>query len=131
MPDSHDTLIRVRYVETDRMGYLHHAHYITYYEQARTELIRQHTGVSYRDMEDAGFFLVVADFTCKYRKPARYDDLLTVRTTVEKVTRVRIVHRYHVFRDGELLAEAHSTLACVDRDGRVQQLPPALRGGAD
>ena len=59
--------------------------------------------------------------------PAHYDDLLTVRTTVERVTHVKIVHHYEVFRDGLLLAEGHSTLACVDRDGKPQALPEMLR----
>lgn len=128
MPESHDTQIRVRYAETDRMGYLHHAQFFVYFEQARTELLRQR-GVSYRDIEDSGFLLVIIDLGCKYRKPALYDDLLTVRTTVERVTHVKIIHRYHAYRGEELLAEGHSTLACVDREGRPQPLPASLKGG--
>jgi acyl-CoA thioester hydrolase len=123
---THDTTIRVRYAETDRMGLLHHATYFVYFEQARTELLRQR-GVSYRDIEDAGFFLVVIDIGCKFKRPARYDDELTVRTTVERVTHVKIVHRYEVRRGHELLAEGHSTLACVDREGAPQPLPDILR----
>ncbi len=130
MPESHDTPIRVRYAETDRMGFLHHAQFFVYFEQSRTELLRQR-GVSYRDIEDSGFFLVIVDLACKYKKPALYDDLLTVRTTVERVTHVKIVHRYHVYRGDELLAEGHSTLACVDREGRPQPLPSILRGGSE
>ncbi|MBX6315786.1 MAG: acyl-CoA thioesterase [Isosphaeraceae bacterium] len=126
MPISHETQIRVRYIETDRMGFLHHANYISYFEVGRTELLRQR-GISYRDIEDAGYYLVVIDIGCKFKKPARYDDLLTVRTTVERVTHVKIVHRYEIFRDGLLLAEGHSTLACVDREGRPQALPEVLR----
>jgi acyl-CoA thioester hydrolase len=123
---SQDVTVRVRYAETDRMGLLHHANYFVYFEMARTELLRQR-GISYREIEDAGHFLVIVDIDCKFKRPAHYDDLLTVRTTVERVTHVKIVHRYEVFRDGLLLAEGHSTLACVDRDGKPQALPEMLR----
>ena len=126
MTDSHETEIRVRYAETDRMGLLHHANYFVYFEQGRTEMLRAR-GVSYRDVEDTGFFLVIVDLGCKYKRPARYDDLLTLRTTVERVTHVKIVHKYEVFHDGVLLAEGHSTLACIDKDGRPQALPDILR----
>jgi acyl-CoA thioester hydrolase len=126
MVSSHDVTVRVRYAETDRMGLLHHANYFVYFEMARTEVLRQR-GISYREIEDAGHFLVIVDIDCKFKRPAHYDDLLTVRTTVERVTHVKIVHRYEVFRDGLLLAEGHSTLACVDRDGQPQALPEMLR----
>ena len=125
MPDSHETTVRVRYAETDRMGLLHHANYIVYFELARTEMLRS-KGVSYREVEDSGHFLVIIDLGCKFKKPAYYDDLLTIRTTVARVTHVKIVHEYRVFRDGELLAEGHSTLACVDREGKPQALPTIL-----
>src|SRR5436190_15924581 len=121
--------IRVRYAETDRMGLLHHANYLVYFEQARTELLRG-VGATYKDMEDQGYLLVLTKVEVKYHKPARYDDLLTIRTTVERATYVRIDHRYEVLRDGERLAEGATTLACVDRDGRPQALPEFLRGDA-
>ena len=114
--------IRVRYAETDRMGLLHHANYLVYFEQARTELLRD-LGLTYRDMEDAGFLLVLTRVEVKYRQPARYDELLTIRTTVVRTTPIRIEHKYEVFRDDQLLAEGATTLACVDRDGKIQQLP--------
>jgi acyl-CoA thioester hydrolase len=119
--------IRVRYAETDRMGLLHHANYLVYFEQARTELLRA-GGLSYRDLEDQGFLLVLTRAEVRYRSPARYDDLLTIRTTVVRTTAVRIDHRYEVRRDGMLVAEGSTTLACVDRDGQVQALPDLLRG---
>jgi acyl-CoA thioester hydrolase len=124
-PLSHEISFRVRYAETDRMGLLHHANYIVYFEMGRTELLRQR-GISYRDIEDSGHLLVVVEVGCKFKRPAYYDDMLTLRTTVERVTHVKIVHRYEVLRDGLLLAEGHSTLACVDRDGRPQALPRSL-----
>ncbi len=128
MPESHEIQIRVRYAETDRMGFLHHANYFVYFEQGRTELLRKR-GISYRDLEDAGHLLVVVSLESKFKSPARYDDLLTLTTTVERVTHVKIVHRYEVRRDGLLLAEGHSTIACVDRDGRPQALPSSIGRG--
>lgn len=124
--DSCDIEIRVRYAETDRGGLLHHSTYIVYFEMGRTELLRSR-GVSYREVEDSGFFLVVVDLGCKYKKPAFYDDVLTLRTTVAKVSHVKIVHNYQVFRDGTLLAEGHTTLACIDREGKPQALPEILK----
>jgi acyl-CoA thioester hydrolase len=117
--------IRVRYAETDRMGLLHHANYLIYFEQGRTELLRSH-GLSYKDLEDQGFLLVLTKIEVKYRWPARYDDMLILKTIVTRTTSVRIDHRYELYREGRLLAEGTSTLACVDRDGRPQALPDFL-----
>jgi acyl-CoA thioester hydrolase len=123
---SGETIIRVRYAETDRMGLLHHANYLVYFEQARTELLRTQ-GYTYKDLEDRGFLLVLTKVEVRYKRPALYDDLLTIRTIVEKTTAVRIDHRYEVLRENTLLAEGSSTLACVDREGRPQALPEFLR----
>jgi acyl-CoA thioester hydrolase len=117
--------IRVRYAETDRMGLLHHANYLVYFEQARTELLRDQRA-SYRDIEDEGFFLVVSKIEVKYKAPAHYDDVLTIRTTVTRTSPVRLEHKYEVFRDGKLLCEGASTLACVDKDGKLQAMPKWL-----
>lgn len=127
-PTTGEIEIRVRYAETDKMGLLHHANYLVYFEQGRTELLRP-LGVSYREMEDQGYFLVLHKIEVKYRRPAQYDDLLTLRTTVSRVTPVRIEHRYELMRAGQLLAEGSSTLACVDREGRLQPLPDWLQEG--
>ena len=117
--------VRVRYAETDRMGLLHHANYPVYFEMGRTELLRS-LGLSYRDIEDSGHFLVIVEVGCKFKRPAYYDDLLTIRTTLKRMTHVKIEHQYEVLRDGLLLAEGHSVLACVDREGRPQGLPAVL-----
>jgi acyl-CoA thioester hydrolase len=118
--------IRVRYAETDRMGLLHHANYLVYFEQARTELLRQGGG-NYRSLEDAGFFLVIVKAEVKYKAPAHYDDVLTIRTTLTRATPVRLEHKYEVFDpDGKPLAEGATTLACVDRDGKLQAMPDWL-----
>jgi acyl-CoA thioester hydrolase len=126
MIQSGEITIRVRYAETDRMGLLHHANYLVYFEQARTELLRQ-SGLAYKDVEDQGYLFVLTKFEVRFRKPAYYDDVITIRTTVVRTTAVRIDHRYEVLRDGQLLAEGTSTLACVDRNGRVQALPDSFR----
>ena len=123
-----ETQIRVRYAETDRMGLLHHANYLVYFEQARTDLLRS-LGVTYKDMEDQGFFLVVAKADIRFRSPAHYDDLLTIRTTVTRTSPVRLEHKYDVYGpDGKLVAEGATTLACVDRDGKLQAMPEWLQG---
>jgi acyl-CoA thioester hydrolase len=108
------------------MGLLHHANYLVYFEQGRTELLRTQ-GLSYRDMEDQGFLLVLTKVQVRYRNPARYDDLLTLRSTVVRTTLVKIEHRYELLRDGLLLADGETTLGCVDRNGKVQPLPAFLQ----
>jgi acyl-CoA thioester hydrolase len=125
MPSGEIT-VRVRYAETDRMGLLHHANYLVYFEQGRIELLRA-LGKSYKELEDQGYLMVLTKIEVRYRRPVRYDDVLTVRTTVARTTAVRIDHRYEVLRDGLLVAEGTSTLACVDRDGNPQALPEFLR----
>jgi acyl-CoA thioester hydrolase len=123
-----ETQIRVRYAETDRMGLLHHANYLVYFEQARTDLLRG-LGASYKDMEDQGFFLVLAKAEVRYKSPAHYDDVLTIRTTVVRTTPVRLEHKYEVFGPGgKLVAEGATTLACVDRAGKLQAMPGWLSG---
>jgi len=123
-----ETTIRVRYAETDRMGLLHHANYLVYFEQARTDLLRG-MGVTYKELEDRGYFLVIAKLDVKYRSPAYYDDLLTIRTTVTRTSPVRLEHKYEVFRsDGSLICEGNTTLACVDKAGKIQPMPDWLTG---
>ena len=118
--------IRVRYAETDQMGLLHHANYLVYFEQGRTELLRSQ-GITYRDIEAQGFYLVLTKMQVRYRSPAFYDDLLTLRTTVVRTTLVKIEHQYELRRDGVLLADGETTLGCVDQQGKVQPLPDSLR----
>ena len=121
----YSVVIRVRYAECDAMGYLHHAKYWEYFEHARTELLRQN-GFRYRDLEAEGVFFVVYKAACRYILPVRYDDLVTVRVTVDRITRTRVDHSYAVLRDGQRVCEAASTLACVGGDGRPILMPDAL-----
>ena len=121
----HEVHIRVRYSEADAMGFLHHANYFSYFEVGRTELFRAQGG-NYRAMEEGGLYLVVAKLECRYRQPARYDDLLTLQTTIRAATAARLEHEYQLFRDGQLLCTGNSTLACVDRNGQLQRMPAEL-----
>jgi acyl-CoA thioester hydrolase len=118
--------IRVRYAETDQMGFLHHANYLIYFELGRVELLRS-SGLNYKDIEAQGFFLVIARAQVRYHRPARYDDLLVLRTHVVRATGARIDHRYELLRDDELIADGETTLACVDRAGKLQRIPEMLR----
>ncbi len=122
--------IRVRYAECDAMGYLHHAKYWEYFELARTELLRAN-GFRYRDLEAGGVFFVVYKCACTYKRPIRYDDLVTVRTRIDKMSRTRIDHTYEIIRDGQVCCEASSTLACVGRDGRPILMPDSLWPGGE
>lgn len=117
-----DVEIRVRYAEIDAMGYLHHARYPVYLEIGRTELLRLN-GVRYRDLEERGVYYVVARLEVRFKAPARYDDLLVLTTRTERLSGVRVDHSYALRREGQLLAEATTTLACVNREGRVTPLP--------
>ncbi|MFI4875677.1 MAG: acyl-CoA thioesterase [Blastopirellula sp. JB062] len=117
--------IRVRYQETDAQARVHHANYITYFEVVRTEMLRE-AGFSYREMEESGLYLVVAEAECKYRAPAVFDDLLCVSVETVKAKGVRIENRYEVKRDGETIATGRTLLACVDQQGRPRPLPKRL-----
>jgi len=121
----HEIEIRVRYQETDPMGFLHHANYFTYFEIGRTELLRA-SGGNYRKMEDQGILVVVVRAECRFQRPARYDDLLRLHTRVARITPAKIEHEYHLFRDHECLAVGRVTLAVVDRNGEVQRVPEWL-----
>jgi acyl-CoA thioester hydrolase len=125
MLSHHEVQIRVRYQETDGQGRLHHANYFTYFELGRTELLRA-AGMSYRQVEEAGYMLVVVEIGCEYFLPAGFDDLLTLRTTVVRAKGARIEHQYEVFRDSELLARGRSVVACIDRTGKPKRIPDWL-----
>ena len=118
----HEIELRVRYQETDPMGFLHHANYFAYFEIGRTELLRAGGG-NYRQMEADGLLVVVVKAECRFRRPARYDDVLRLRTTITRVTQAKIEHQYELFRNDECLAVGHVTLAVLDRNGKVQPVP--------
>jgi len=127
MLPQHTILIRVRYPEVDAMGYLHHSRYLQYFEMGRVELLRS-LGHSYADLERQGLFFVVVKVECRYKAPARYDEELLLTTRVVKQTHVRIDHAYELKRGEVVIAEATTTIACVDRDGQLQPIPDFLTG---
>jgi acyl-CoA thioester hydrolase len=121
--------VRVRYPEVDRMGVAHHSSHFVWFEIGRTELMRGR-GIAYARLEDEGVLLPVIEAQCSYQAPARYDDLLRVRTALASAGPVRVTFTYRVEResDGALLATGRTTHAAVDRGGRPRRLPPAIRG---
>lgn len=121
----HTITIRVRYPETDPMGYLHHSRYLQYFEMGRVELLRS-LGHSYAELEKQGIFFAVVKAEVKYKAPARYDDELTLLTRLVKSTHVRYDHVYLLKKCNQVLAEAQTTIACVDRNGELQQIPDWL-----
>ncbi len=118
--------VRVRYTECDPMRVVHHSKYFVYFEMARTELFRENGG-NHDELEKNGEFFVVVRADCHYMKPAHYDEILQISVHVEKVSRAKIIHRYEVRRDGELLTEAHLTLALIDRNGQVLLIPDSMQ----
>lgn len=125
MTTEHTIPIAVRYCETDAMGFLHHSNYLNYFELGRTELFRAQGG-SYRRMEELNMYFVVVKFQIHYRRPARYDDQLSLRTTITRTTPARIEHSYELTRVNELLCTAESTIACLDGDGQPIRIPDNL-----
>jgi acyl-CoA thioester hydrolase len=126
---THEIEVRVRYPECDPMGFVHHAVYPVWLEMGRTEMLRA-SGGDYRALEEAGVFLAVVRLDLRYRRPARYDDLVRVRTHLLAPGPVKIEHSYEVFRGDDLLVEARSTLACLDREGRARPVPAGLALGS-
>ncbi len=125
--------LRVRYAETDRMGVAHHAAYIPWIEEARTEWMRAR-GLRYRDLEDRGHYLVVARVSIRYLRSALYDDRIRIETRLleRRPASVTLGYRLHrLEEDGErgpLLAEAETRLAFCDRNKKPVRLPPGLFG---
>jgi acyl-CoA thioester hydrolase len=123
MPSS-VTRLRVRYAETDKMGVVYYANYFVWFEVARTDLLRA-LGWSYREMEHAGVSLPVIDARCEYKRPARYDDEIEVRTTGRMLSPIRMQFDYEVVRvdDGSVAACGHTIHAALDPAGRPCRLP--------
>jgi acyl-CoA thioester hydrolase len=125
MLDYHDVTLRVRYAETDQMGVVYHSNYLIWFEVGRVELMRS-LGFDYKRMEaEDDVYLVVADVHCRYHHPARYDELLTVRTRIVDAKNRILKFAYELLRqeDKKLLATGDTTHVCCHRDGRVTHFP--------
>ena len=110
-----ETKIRVRYGETDQMSYVYYGNYAQYFEVGRVEALRQ-LGMSYRSLEDNGIMLPVYTFSIKYLKPALYDDLLTIKTTIKSLPQARICFEYETYNEkNELLNTGETTLVFIDK----------------
>lgn len=115
---SHSTNIRVRYAETDQMGVVHHGNYAQYLEIARCEWLEQF-GTSYKSMEESGVMLPVYEMNFKFRRPAKFDDILRVETTLISMPNVKIEFNYKIYnQEGELLTTAYTVLVFVDINSR-------------
>jgi acyl-CoA thioester hydrolase len=125
MLPEHEIEIKVRYYETDAQGFVHHANYFPYFELARVEQLLA-LGYDYAQLERDGILLVVNKIACKYHRPSKFGDTLRLAIRTVRARGARIDHEYRVYRGNELLAEGESTLACIDRVGRVQRLPEFL-----
>jgi acyl-CoA thioester hydrolase len=119
-----ETTVRVNYSETDQMGVVYHARYLVWFDVARCEHLRR-TGLTYRELESRGCRLAVSEVSVRYRRPARYDDLLRVRCWVRDVASRRVTFGYVVERldDGALLATALTSLIALDADLTLSRLP--------
>jgi acyl-CoA thioester hydrolase len=121
----YETEIRVRYAETDQMGIVHHANYLVWFEVGRSDLCRQ-KGFSYKEMEDEhNIRLVVAEAHCRYKSPAFYEDILTIRTKIGEIRSrsIRFVYEVHRASDDSVLAEGDTLHFVTDKHKKVMSLP--------
>ena len=120
---SHEIKLRVRYAETDQMGYVYYGNYATYFEVARVETFR-HIGFSYKEMEDEGIMMPVLEYKTKYIKPARYDDLLTIKILIKEKPGIRIRFEYEVYNEAfVLLNVSETTLVFVNKETAKPSVP--------
>ncbi len=116
------TQVTVRYAETDMMGIVYHANYLPWFEIGRTTLLKEQ-GLSYRKLEESGYQLPILEISAQYRRPAVYDDTLTIITTISEKPSLRIKISYEVRRGDELLATGQSQNAFVDKQGMPTRPP--------
>jgi acyl-CoA thioester hydrolase len=122
----HETLLRVRYSETDAQGIVNNAAYLSYFEVGRVEWLRS-AGFSYADFERRGYGFVVAEALVNYRKAARFDEELAVRTKLAELGRATLRFEYELFRNGDLVTSGHTRHACLRlSDGKTVRIPEDL-----
>jgi acyl-CoA thioester hydrolase len=114
--------VTVRYAETDMMGVVYHGSYLPWFEVGRTTLLKE-IGLRYRDLESQGYMLPVLEISAKYLRPARYDDVLTIVTTLRERPILRITLEYEVYRDETLLATGRTVHAFIDKTGKPVRPP--------
>ncbi|HVW28294.1 MAG TPA: thioesterase family protein [Polyangiaceae bacterium] len=119
--------MRVRFFETDLMGIVHHAAYLTYVEAGRVEYLRAR-GADYREMARSGYHMPVVEASLAYKRPAYFDDELVVETRLAALTRITTRFEYRILRGNELLATASTLLACVDAAHKPRRIPEEIAG---
>jgi acyl-CoA thioester hydrolase len=123
--DCVETLIRVRYADTDTMGVVYYGTYPIYFEVGRAEFMRS-KGFPYKKFEETGFHLVVVHMEAKYCNTAAYDDLLTVRTSIPELKSRGLTFNYEIFRDESLIVEGKTRHICTNSDKKTVVIPPSL-----
>lgn len=116
---------RVRYVETDKMGVVHHSNYFAWFEMGRTELLRD-LGISYKEFEESGIMIPVVEAYCKYYSPAFYDDVIVITTDILEKSKVSIKFEYEINRksDRKKLVNGWTKHTFLNKDGKIIKLPP-------
>lgn len=123
---SSEIQVRVRYAETDQMGVVYHGNYAAFFEMGRTEWLRSQ-GFTYKELEKIGIMMPVVSLTMNYKKPAKYDDLLTVKTILKSQEGVKIEFEYEIHNEqNELLTTGYSMLVFVDMKTGRPTLPPEV-----
>ncbi len=117
---------RVRYAETDRMGVVYYANYLVWFEIGRNEYFRGRD-LPYADVEARGYFLPVSEVRCRILQPARFDDEVTVRTTLAEIKSRSLKLAYRIERAGELLAQGETVHVCVNGDQKVTRIPEWMK----
>lgn len=120
------TPLRVRFCETDLMGVVHHATYLIYFEVGRVEWLRKRK-ITYADWTARGVQVPVVEAQVQYRAPSRFDDLLSIETTLTKLRSVSLDYSYRIVCGATLVAEGSTRLACVDMNHKLLRIPEAIR----
>ncbi len=118
------TQLRVRYADTDQMGYVYYGKYSEYYEVARVEALRSQ-GLTYKALEASGFMLPVMSLSIQYKAPLFYDDLFLIESNIQQTSQTRLTFTHHVFSDQTLVNTAKVVLVCVDAQNRKAKAIPA------
>ena len=120
----HKTSLRVRYGETDQMGYCYYGNYAQYFEVGRVEALRE-LGISYKELEEQGIMLPVSEFSVNYKLPAKYDDVLIITTHIKELRGARLAFDYIIRNENDqLVANAHTTLVFVAKENMRPITPP-------
>ena len=124
---SNVTTYRVIYGDTDQMGVVYYANYLRWFERGRGELLRS-SGIPYTTIERRGMHFPVAELSCRYFRPAHYDDLIVIDTRITSVNRASLTFTYRIMREAEalLLASGSTKHACVDGQGRIMRIQDDL-----